>query len=604
MEETRLRLSISIANAAQRQAIYGVRHDVYAAELGQYESRPDGILPDATDINSVYITASAGGELAGFVGVTPPSSPRFSVDKYLPRDEIPFTFDERLYEIRALTVKRALRSSRIAGCLMYAAFRWVEAHGGKRILSIGRREVLDMYLRLGLKRAGRSFKCGAVTYDLISAETRDIATQLERFRSGVDRMERKVDWKLGIAFRRPAECYHGGAFFDAIGDQFDDLNKRKNVISADVLDAWFPPAPAAQQVLLRQLEWIMRTSPPTHADGLAQTIARVRGVEPSCILTGGGSSALIFLAFRHWLTASSRVLVLDPSYGEYTHVLDKIVQCKVERFLLDRRDGYRLDLDLLAKKLSEGFDLFVWVNPNSPTGLHVAKADVEVVLRESSACGRVWLDETYVEYAGLEHSLESFAVQRENTIVCKSLSKVHALSGLRAAYLCASPHQLEDLRVLTPPWSVSLPAQIAATCALQSPDYYAMRYRETHELRTELMNGLLRLGITEIIPGIANFVMFHLPTGVDDAASTVMACRAQGLYLRDVTGMGSAIGSHAIRMAVKDTETNQRMLNILGGVLHQPTEARQCRLEPKDCASQQGATPDRHFALLQSGRRA
>ena len=49
----------------------------------------------------------------------------------------------------------------------------------------------------------------------------------------------------------------------------------------------------------------------------------------------------------------------------------------------------------------------------------------------------------------------------EKVIVCKSLSKVYALSGLRAAYLCAPPHQLEELRALTPPWSVSLPAQIA-----------------------------------------------------------------------------------------------------------------------------------------------
>lgn len=562
-ESTRMHLGVSVANTENRQAVYRMRHDVFAAELGQYESHPDGILVDSADVNSVYITASAGGELAGFIGVTPPSSPRFSVDKYLPRDEIPIPFDEGLYEVRALAVKRPLRGSHIAGCLMYAAFRWVEAHGGTHILSIGRRDVLDLYLRLGLQRVGRSFQSGAVTYELISAKVSTIATRLEWLRPRLDRMEKYVNWNLGITFQRRAECYHGGAFFDAIGDQFDDLSKRKQVISADVLDAWFPPAPAAQQGFRQHLAWIMRTSPPTRADGLAQVISKYRGVEAGCILTGGGSSALIFLAFRHWLSPSSRVLILDPTYGEYAHVLDEIVQCEVERFLLDRREGYRVDLELLAKKLAEGFDLFVWVNPNSPTGLHVAKADVEAVLRESSACRRVWLDETYVEYAGPEHSLESFAAQSDNVIVCKSLSKVYALSGLRAAYLCASPHQLEDLRILTPPWSVSLPAQIAATYALQSPAYYAMRYRETHELRAALVNGLRRLGISEIIPGIANFVMFHLPPERDDVASIVMRCRTQGLFLRDVSGMGSAMGGQAIRMTVKDAASNRRMLTIL-----------------------------------------
>ena len=160
------------------------------------------------------------------------------------------------------------------------------------------------------------------------------------------------------------------------------------------------------------------------------------------------------------------------------HVLDNIIQCKVERFLLHRSNGYRVDLESLRKKLSEGFDLFVWVNPNSPTGLHVPRSDVEAVLRDAPGGTRIWIDETYVDYIGIEHSLEEFAAKSENVLVCKSLSKVLALSGLRVAYLCASPHQLESLRVITPPWSVSLPAQIAATHVITS---YSIHYTKLYE---------------------------------------------------------------------------------------------------------------------------
>jgi histidinol-phosphate/aromatic aminotransferase/cobyric acid decarboxylase-like protein len=378
-----------------------------------------------------------------------------------------------------------------------------------------------------------------------------------------------MDWQLGIAFHSPAECYHGGAFFDAIGDQFDDLNRRKDIISADVLDAWFPPAPLARKALTDHMDFVMRTSPPTRSDGLVKSIAEVRGVRDDCILTGGGSSSLIFLAFRQWLNPSSRVLVLDPTYGEYLHVLEQVVKCKVERFSLKRSEGYQLNIDSLKKKLAEGFDLFVWVNPNSPTGLHVSKSEVEAVLRESSTCKRVWIDETYIEYAGSEHSLESFAMQSENVIVCKSMSKVYALSGLRAAYLCASPHQLEELKIITPPWSVSLPAQIAATYALHANDYYALRYWETKELREKLVQELSAMGITEIIPGVANFVMFHLPETMDTAESIVKTCRDRGLFLRNVAGMGSEVGRRAMRMAVKDEETNNRMLEIFRNALNQ-----------------------------------
>ena len=68
-------------------------------------------------------------------------------------------------------------------------------------------------------------------------------------------------------------CYHGGAFFEAIGDDFATLERRQRIIPADVLDAWFPPAPAVLKALRAHLAWIVRTSPPTNGDGLVRALA-------------------------------------------------------------------------------------------------------------------------------------------------------------------------------------------------------------------------------------------------------------------------------------------------------------------------------------------
>jgi histidinol-phosphate/aromatic aminotransferase/cobyric acid decarboxylase-like protein len=114
-----------------------------------------------------------------------------------------------------------------------------------------------------------------------------------------------------------------------------------------------------------------------------------------------------------------------------------------------------------------------------------------------------------------------------------------------------------------------LPAQIAATYALHANDYYAKRYWETKELREKLVQELSAMGITEIIPGIANFVMFHLPETMYTAESIVKTCRDRGLLLRNVAGMGSEVGHRAMRMAVKDEETNNRMLDIFRNALNQ-----------------------------------
>jgi hypothetical protein len=55
-------------------------------------------------------------------------------------------------------------------------------------------------------------------------------------------------------------CFHGGAFFETLGEEFQDLDRRHSVINADVLDAWFPPAPSVITALNDRLAWLLKTS--------------------------------------------------------------------------------------------------------------------------------------------------------------------------------------------------------------------------------------------------------------------------------------------------------------------------------------------------------
>ena len=254
-----------------------------------------------------------------------------------------------------------------------------------------------------------------------------------------------------------AGCFHGGRFFEAIGPRFDALGRAGEIINADVLDAWFPPSPRLVAALRDDLPWLARTSPPTACEGLVDVIAQTRGVERAAILPGAGSSDLIFRCFLRWLTPASTVLLLDPTYGEYAHVLERVVGCRVERLLLSRDDEYDVDPGRLGRALARGPDLVVLVNPNSPTGRHLARERLESILRRVPPATRVWIDETYVEYVGAGESLERFAARTENVFVCKSMSKVYALSGMRVAYLCGGPRAIAALRAITPPWVVGLP---------------------------------------------------------------------------------------------------------------------------------------------------
>jgi histidinol-phosphate/aromatic aminotransferase/cobyric acid decarboxylase-like protein len=147
-------------------------------------------------------------------------------------------------------------------------------------------------------------------------------------------------------------------------------------------------------------------------------------------------------------------------------------------------------------------------------------------------------------------------------IVCKSMSKAYALSGVRAAYLCGPRQLIRSLRFLLPPWAVSLPGQIAAVKALASPDYYQRRWTETAQLRDELSRELRSLGL-EVVDGTANFLLCHLPPDESDAARVVDECRVRGVFLRDFTGLSAQLDRHALRVAVKDARDNDKIVKTL-----------------------------------------
>ena len=131
--------------------------------------------------------------------------------------------------------------------------------------------------------------------------------------------------------------------------------------------------------LQEYLPWLLRTSPPTACEGLIETIAQTRGVARENVLPGAGSSDLIFRALRHWVGPDSHALILDPTYGEYAHVLERVIGCTVDRLTLSRRENYAVDLRRLEAALGDNYDLVVLVNPNSPTGRHVPRAELEPV---------------------------------------------------------------------------------------------------------------------------------------------------------------------------------------------------------------------------------
>ncbi|WP_309721721.1 histidinol-phosphate transaminase [Armatimonas sp.] len=569
---------LSLATPTQREEIYRLRHAIYAAELGQHAVNPEGRLTDALDEINEYLVATedkSEGAILGFVSLTQPSVGRYSLDKYFERTALPFPVDEGLWEVRLLTVLPEKRQGALAMLLMQAALRHVAVAGGTRIVGIGRREIKSLYESSGLVFHGKTAVSGAVTYELMSASVEALTQRAFEIQPLLTRLLKRVHWNLPFDAwpqKARASCYHGGAFFGAIGADFSQLERRRSVINADVLDAWFDPAPAVQTALAEHLPWLLKTSPPTQCEGLVSAISVARGIPENNLVVGAGSSDLIFRAFSRWLSSESRVLLPDPVYGEYAHVLENVIGCDVERLPLCRTNGWRLDTGLLAEKLASGdYDLCVLVHPSNPTGNLMPRAELEAVLTEAHPRTRVWVDEAYIDYVGREHSLEPLLETLPSLFVCKSLSKVYALSGARVAYLGGAKSEIAELRRWTPPWAVSLPAQVAAVRALAEPDYYAACWNQTHVLRRELAQALARqLSGVCVEESVANWLTLYLPESTPTAQQLCELCSHRGIFLRDLSHTSTRFGSRAVRIAVKDHAINEKIVAMLAEILAKP----------------------------------
>ncbi|MEV5886690.1 histidinol-phosphate transaminase [Streptomyces sp. NPDC052020] len=557
-------LQLRTATPDDLEWIYEVRHRVYAEELGQHAVDPAGRLHDGLDGDNVYLVAARGPERVGFVSVTAPWLGRYALDKYLTRDELPLLDKDDLFEVRVLTVERRWRATAAAPLLMHAALRWIASRGGREVVAMGRTDLLDMYLAVGLRPVGRTVRSGAVTFEVLTGRVTELTRRaMSRYGAALERLRSAVDWRLDMAFApRPDGCEHGGASFTAVGTDFRALHRRRRVVAADVLDAWFPPAPGVRAVLEEDPAWMARTSPPAGAEGLLSEISSVRSLPAGTLAVGAGSSDLIFRAFGHWLTPQSRVLLTDPCYGEYAHVAETVIGCRVDRFRLRREEGWRIDPDRLSAAVGSGrYDLVVVVNPNNPTGRHVPAAELRSLIAAAPARTRWWIDEAYLGYAGLTESLADLAATSERVAVCTSLSKMYALSGMRAAYLVAGADTAAQLRRRTPPWPVSLPAQLAAVAALRDPAYYSDRWTRTHVLRSELAASLARLDPeVEVEQAVANFLTLVLPSGGPSAARLVAECRRHDVFLRDLSPLSPLYEGRAVRIAVKDTAENARIV--------------------------------------------
>ena len=134
--------------------ISSMRHDVYAAELQQYEENPQGELQDP---GKNFIACMDGETLVGYISLNPPSLQPFRVTKYFSKEALDNTVfglcadkDQSTFEVRGLTISPKYRGLNLSLRLMRYALEFVIENGGKDIIAMGHNDVLGLYENNGM----------------------------------------------------------------------------------------------------------------------------------------------------------------------------------------------------------------------------------------------------------------------------------------------------------------------------------------------------------------------------------------------------------------------------------------------------------------------
>lgn len=215
---------------------------------------------------------------------------------------------------------------------------------------------------------------------------------------------------------------------------------------------------------------------------------------------------------------------------------------------------------------SAGSAVFL-ANPGNPSGLF-RKPD-ECLRLIAARPDLTWvIDEAFIEYAGPEAEVSILRRKAVNAIVLRSLTKFHALPGVRMGYLAASPTLARAVRDELPAWNLNAFAIAASVAALDDASDFAEQTRaQNNERRADLMAALSALPGLELFPSAANYVLLrcrHAPPGLRD-----ILLRRFGIAVRDCSNYHGLEDGTWYRVAVRFPEEHRRLASALRQVLAQ-----------------------------------
>ena len=297
---------------------------------------------------------------------------------------------------------------------------------------------------------------------------------------------------------------------------------------------------------------------------LTEAIGGAVGVAPRSVLPGNGSTELIHLLARAFLSPDDSALIFTPTFGEYA------AACRTEGVepvsLAPHGAGppvgarFRWDLAQALDCVAELSPAIVFLcNPNNPTSVYLGEDDVSSIARTLQGTGVLVVDEAYVSF--VEGSWDyTPLLSLGNVVVLRSMTKDYALTGLRLGYLLAPEEVVARVRRFQYSWSVNAAAQAAGIAALSDSQHVENGRRVVQQGKEYLTDVARDIGI-DCPPAAANFLLLDVGCAREVRAALLVEHR---ICVRDCSSFGLP---GYIRVGIRTMEDNRSLAEALEAVL-------------------------------------
>ena len=331
--------------------------------------------------------------------------------------------------------------------------------------------------------------------------------------------------------------------------------KMANLVKLNTNENPYGPSPKVIAALQAEAADSLRLYPDPNSDKLKQAIADYHQLQPNQVFVGNGSDEVLAHVFQALLKHDRPLLFPDITYSFYP------VYCGL----------YGIDSELVPLNAAFEIDIrdydkpnggIIFPNPNAPTGIPLALAEIEKLLTINTD-SVVVIDEAYVDF-GTESAV-GLINRFPNLLVTHTFSKGRSLAGLRVGCALGNPDLIEALIRVKDSFN-SYPidrfAEAGAVAAMQDNAYFEETNAKVIATRTALVKDLTEMGF-EVLPSGANFIFAKHPA--QDGASLASKLREHSIVVRHFKKPARI--SPYLRITIGTDAQSQQLVKVLKTLL-------------------------------------